>query len=44
MNQIIVILIQAYGFSIKETTESSCVAKLIKSYQERVDLLEQSNK
>ena len=29
-------VMQAYGFSIKDTTESSCVAALMKLYQEKV--------
>ena len=29
-------VMQAYGFSIKDTTESSCVAALMKMYQEKV--------
>lgn len=29
-------VMQAYGFSIKDTTESSCVAALMKMYQEKI--------
>lgn len=29
-------VMRAYGFSIKDTTESSCVAELMKMYQELV--------
>lgn len=28
---------QAYGFSVKSMTESSCVAELMKMYQKLVD-------
>ena len=30
-------VMRAYGFSIKETTETSCVAELMKLYQKRVE-------
>ena len=30
-------VMQAYGFSVKNTTESSCVAELMKLYQQLVD-------
>lgn len=30
-------VMQAYGFNIKTTTESSCVAELIKMYQKLVE-------
>ena len=30
-------VMRAYGFSIKEMTETSCVAELMKLYQKRVE-------
>lgn len=33
-------VMKAYGFSIKETTESICVAELMKLYQEKVNQLD----
>lgn len=30
-------VMQAYGFSVKDMTESSCVAELMKLYQELVN-------
>ena len=33
-------VMQAYGFDVKSTTESSCVAALMKLYQKKVDELE----
>lgn len=33
-------VMQAYGMSIKDTTESSCVAELMRLYQEKVAALD----
>ena len=30
-------VMQAYGFSVKDTTETSCVAALMKLYQQKIE-------